>query len=142
MPFYDYKCLVCNSVTEVMHSISATPELECWYCGSPKMKKMISACSIISHSTTEKRQKQDVDSRHTDIKSELAEDHGVHGVVPIAAKGLDEVYSEIKRTGSLAKDKMQMQTETNRNATEKKQKEWVKDAQKRVAKKNPEIKER
>ena len=47
MPLFDYQCEKCGSVSEVLLNVSAGP-LQCVYCGSPKMKKLVSAHSSLS----------------------------------------------------------------------------------------------
>jgi len=47
MPLFDYRCEDCGKVNEIlMHAASKTPN--CSYCGSPKVKKPISAHSSLS----------------------------------------------------------------------------------------------
>ena len=43
MPIYEYRCCECNRTFEAMHSMSATPLQQCRLCGSPSIKKLISA---------------------------------------------------------------------------------------------------
>lgn len=43
MPTYEYQCFECNRTFEAMHSMSAAPLQQCRLCGSPSVKKLISA---------------------------------------------------------------------------------------------------
>ena len=47
MPLFDYQCEKCGSVSEVLLNVSSGPT-HCAYCGSPKMKKLVSAHSTLS----------------------------------------------------------------------------------------------
>jgi putative FmdB family regulatory protein len=43
MPFYEYECASCKSVSEVMQKISEAPLKKCPVCGKSTLKKLISA---------------------------------------------------------------------------------------------------
>lgn len=40
MPFYDYKCLVCNETIEIRHSITKDPVIPCPVCGCVMMRQI------------------------------------------------------------------------------------------------------
>ena len=42
MPKYDYKCIQCDTIIEVSHKMSETPEIICEECGS-LMQRILSA---------------------------------------------------------------------------------------------------
>ncbi len=41
MPTYSYQCQKCETITDVFHSMSATPKISCESCGSKRMKRLI-----------------------------------------------------------------------------------------------------
>ena len=41
MPTYSYECKKCETVTDVFHSMSATPRVTCGSCGSRRMKRLL-----------------------------------------------------------------------------------------------------
>lgn len=47
MPLYDYQCQDCGKVSELLINVSSA-QPECSFCGSPKLKKLISAHSSLS----------------------------------------------------------------------------------------------
>jgi len=53
MPLFDYQCEKCGSVSEVLLNVSSGPP-QCVYCGSPKMKKLVSAHSSLSGAPSSK----------------------------------------------------------------------------------------
>lgn len=47
MPIYEYRCEECRNLFEILaSSTSANAEVSCSKCGSPKVKKTISAASF------------------------------------------------------------------------------------------------
>ena len=47
MPIFEYRCQKCSAVTEVLIRRSADEdEVECGRCGSPKVRKMLSAHAV------------------------------------------------------------------------------------------------
>jgi putative FmdB family regulatory protein len=50
MPTYDYRCRSCHERTVVQHSLSEEPRLECPYCGSEEMARIISRVSVVMSS--------------------------------------------------------------------------------------------
>ena len=53
MPLYDYLCLECKKLSEILVTIS-TEKPQCSNCGSPNLKKMLSAPSSLSGSSAQK----------------------------------------------------------------------------------------
>jgi putative FmdB family regulatory protein len=47
MPLYDYHCENCGSVSELLMNVSSD-QPQCSFCGSPKLKKLVSAHSSLS----------------------------------------------------------------------------------------------
>lgn len=47
MPLFDYHCEKCGNVSELLINVSSGPP-RCAYCGSPKLKKLVSAPSSLS----------------------------------------------------------------------------------------------
>lgn len=41
MPTYSYECQKCEAVTDVFHSMSATPKVTCGSCGSRRVKRLM-----------------------------------------------------------------------------------------------------
>jgi putative FmdB family regulatory protein len=52
MPLYDYLCLDCQKLSEILVT-TATEEPQCSQCGSPNLKKMLSAPSSLSGSSSQ-----------------------------------------------------------------------------------------
>ena len=53
MPLYDYLCLDCKKLSEILLTTAAQAP-QCSHCGSPNLKKMLSASSSLSGSSTQK----------------------------------------------------------------------------------------
>ena len=53
MPLFDYLCLDCGKLTEILVTVSED-QPRCQVCGSNNLKKMISAPSSLSGATTSK----------------------------------------------------------------------------------------
>ena len=47
MPLYDYVCENCGGVSELLMNVSSD-QPQCSFCGSPKLKKLVSAHSSLS----------------------------------------------------------------------------------------------
>jgi putative FmdB family regulatory protein len=47
MPLYDYHCEDCGRVSELLMNVSSDRP-QCSFCGSPKLKKLVSAHSSLS----------------------------------------------------------------------------------------------
>ncbi|MGD1974454.1 MAG: zinc ribbon domain-containing protein [Desulfobacterales bacterium] len=47
MPLYDYVCENCGGISELLMNISSD-QPQCSFCGSPKLKKLVSAHSSLS----------------------------------------------------------------------------------------------
>ena len=46
---YDYKCTKCDSVQEIEHKMSETPEVKCEHCGEHTEKTFLTAAPIHKH---------------------------------------------------------------------------------------------
>lgn len=47
MPMYEYRCQACGEQYEQLRRMSeADQDLECPHCGSPRVERQVSACSI------------------------------------------------------------------------------------------------
>jgi len=53
MPLFDYLCLDCGKLSEILVTVSAD-QPQCQVCGSGNLKKMISATSSLSGATSSK----------------------------------------------------------------------------------------
>ena len=52
MPIYDYKCLKCGKVSEVLVNNSVSQVIRCSECGSEDIEKLISASYLIKMNKT------------------------------------------------------------------------------------------
>jgi len=131
MPRYDYKCPECEEVTEVIHLMVESPEVQCPDC-QVSLKKIISAVGFHIHNTSIKRQMKDRYRTEGEMRMDLRENHGLHQVTPLGANDIRQTYKEIKSAGSEVKDKMQQQNELKAADARAKKREWVIKADKRV----------
>ena len=142
MPLYEYECVDCEEVSEFLHGMDEKPTLACRECESTKLMRLMSASrSHIGHGRVEGLMR-DRAKLNSEIKQDLAENHMVEGVSPVAASSLSQVHKEIKDSGSMVKDRMQETME--RTAVKKKdeRKDWMAKALPRAAKRRPEINKR
>jgi putative FmdB family regulatory protein len=51
MPTYNYICEKCNNVQEEYHMMSENPKIKCVKCGSTKISKEITNCTIVTDDT-------------------------------------------------------------------------------------------
>lgn len=51
MARYDYRCLDCENIKEVTHSVKDDPVVECDVCGSVNTKRLISATRTVFKGT-------------------------------------------------------------------------------------------
>lgn len=132
MPFYSFECERCGHKFEVSHSMNETPEIKCPDCNSKNVCRDYSTCAIIVKSNHSEKFVRDHVKRQDEIKTELREDFGVHSFSPIRKCGLEDVYRDVKKSGTMIKDQMQETAELNASRVRKKQKEWRKEALKRT----------
>jgi predicted nucleic acid-binding Zn ribbon protein len=119
------------------------PEIECPECHVVPAKKLMSCPNISTRGT--KKMAARLHSNHcreSDMRQDLLENHGVEKVAPLQRRTFRSVYDDIKGRGSMVKDQMQAEREQKVAATEKKQREWKKAAQKRAPQRSREIVER
>ena len=53
MPLYDYHCKNCGRVSELLINVSSAKP-RCTFCGSPKLKKLVSAHSSLSGASVDR----------------------------------------------------------------------------------------
>lgn len=123
MPYYDYSCRKCDFIFELMHSFNDKPKPVCPKCGSKDTFKNISACSFTIHSTKAKRFVLDAVKRESDKRTELRM-MGVEKIRPAKGISLDQVYSEIKKSGSAVQEQMHAQKEVDAAKKKIKDREW------------------
>jgi putative FmdB family regulatory protein len=47
MPIYDYRCLKCGEISEILVRTSHKGEIKCPLCGSQNLEKMVSASYVV-----------------------------------------------------------------------------------------------
>lgn len=131
MAFYDYSCRKCDFVFELMHGFNEKPKPVCPKCGSKDTFKNISACSFTIHSTKAKRFVLDAVRRESDKRTELRS-MGIENITPRNGVSLDQVYSEIKKSGGAVQEQMHAQREIDEAKRKIKDREWKIKALKRT----------
>lgn len=142
MPEYVYGCDVCDKSFEIFHSMSEKPTVKCPTCGSSKVYRDYSTCGIVIKSTHNERFVHDFMKRRESLKTELREEYGVHSAVPLQNVGIEDIYKEVKKTGSMIKDQMQASKAQSDEKLRKKHKAWRQEALKRTPQRAKEKKER
>lgn len=142
MPDYSYVCNICDHSFDVFHSMNDKPIIICPVCKSKKIGRDYSTCGIIIKSGHAERFVHDSMKRNGEIKRELKESYGVESTVPIQNVGLEEIYSNVKKSGSLIKEQLQESKEISDKRLSKKHKEWRREALKRTPQRAKEKKER
>ena len=66
MPTYDYRCLECNEIFEVIHGMNEKQD-SCELCGSNKIKKLFNAVSFHVVGGTPKSSTHGYTGRHQDL---------------------------------------------------------------------------
>jgi len=129
MPMYEYVCEDCGVAYEVRRSMKDEPELKCGQCGSTNVHRVFSVPIVHSKGNRSIRIKMaDKQRARNDMATELREDYGVHKVTPVNVKSYEQTYSDIKQRGSMVREKMAAQHETNQKQQKEKQKEWTRKA--------------
>lgn len=145
MPFYDYKCPSCETVQEVFHSMSSTPDVLCDKCNL-SMKRVYYPTTFSLPATKERqvisaRLKQEGEQRH-----ELLENYGIAKVVPLDGQSVGDVYKEVKTNSGQVKEKMKREDEkrikkeairareSKRLAIKNSEKMWVKQQEEKAKK--------
>ena len=139
MPTYDYRCTECELVAEARHGINDRPQLQCPDCGTPKMKKMVSACGFSVKNTHLKGHLKDNCKANTEMRQDLLENHGIENVTPVGAKDLSQVYKEVKAAGDSVKDQMQAEKAKGAEKSRNKMREWKRKAQPRADGRGPHV---
>jgi putative FmdB family regulatory protein len=142
MPRYNYKCKQCGHVAEHEHSFKETPEFLCLECEGSVMTKLIGAPGIAIKHGAIARRLRDQHVKEKDMRQDLLENHMVEKIAPVGAESIEQVYNEVKASGSMTKEKIQQTIEQNEAATSKKQKNWQIGANKRVKKRTLEKREK
>lgn len=133
MPSYDYRCKKCDSVVEVVHSMSSSPVVRCSSCGSPCVR--VPSVPFLSTKTGGSvRGSRMMDSRKRDgeMMAELRRDLGLRDVQPIAGASVSEVYREAKAQASAIREDMARSREEAKKKTREQQREWHAKAMKRL----------
>jgi putative FmdB family regulatory protein len=139
---YEYECSACGVLFDVSHSMTEHPAVKCSKCGSSDVFRDYSACGIVIKSTNNERFVRDHMSRRESIKTKLREDYGIHSAVPLQRMGLEDIYSEVKKTGCMIKDQMQENKAKSDDKIRKKHKAWRQEALKRTPQRVKEKKDR
>ena len=142
MPRYDYKCKQCGHVAEHTHSFKVNPEFVCPDCEDSVMSRMIGCPGISVKHNHVANKLRDQHRKEQEMRQDLRENHMIEKIAPIACSGIEQVYNEVKASGSATKEKMQKTIEQNEAATKLKQKQWQIGANKRVEKRTIESQER
>ena len=72
----------------------------------------------------------------------MREEYGVEGFEPITAQSTQDVYNDVKASGSFVKERMQAQAEETAAKKKVKSREWMKKAMKRAPQRSQEKIER
>lgn len=142
MPYYDYRCIDCGSITEVKRSIHQREQsVSCGTCGSTNVKRLFSVPNIQIHG---KNKTSDSKQQEEEMKSELRDEYGVHSVIPCNRYGkkFEETYRDIKDRGCMVKEMMKAREEKMERKQRQKNRDWMKDALARTTKRGREKKER
>lgn len=133
MPHYDYRCVSCESVFEVFHSMKDKPVVVCPSCRSRNTKKVPSLCGInIGHNSSQMRKAKDEFRKQGAMRMDLKENYGLHTVQPLAGRTFPEVYSDIKSRGDFVREEMARSAENEAAKKKAKQMEWKRKAAKRA----------
>ena len=141
MPAYDYKCPECESVGEVFHGMNESPTYLCPQC-EVEMKRVFNTFHMGHGKREVQRRIEDKLKAESDMKQDLSENYGVESFQPIAAQSMQEVYDDVKASGSFVKDRMQAETEKSQAKRKKKSREWMSGAMKRAPQRSREKVER
>jgi len=127
MPVYDYECKKCGEGTEISHKAGEGRFIKCVACGG-KMRKVVSGFYVgnLGRPRTSGR------NCESDMRAEMKEDFGIEDFKPITAKGVGEVYQNVKQQGGLVKEQMAARREQTDRTQKDKMKSWHRDAVKRT----------
>jgi putative FmdB family regulatory protein len=131
LPNYEYKCPECDSVGEIFHGMNENPIYDCPQC-EVEMKRVFTSFNIGQGKRLIQQKIADKLKHESDMKQEMKENYGVEGFQPITAQSMEEVYNDIKASGSFVKERMQAETERTESKRKKKSKEWMSKAMKRA----------
>lgn len=127
MPNFDFKCAECECIFEVSYSFTLEPDVVvCPSCSSVNTKKIFTSCNFSVKGSS----CSDSLKRESDMMNELKEDYGVHSLN--SKHSLGKVYSDIKDSGDMVRERMHAEREMNQKKTKEKQKKWMEGALKRT----------
>jgi putative FmdB family regulatory protein len=139
VPIYEYEC-GCGEAFEELSRVGEASK-PCPRCGKAAAK-VPSRCSFKHGATAGQRAARDTGLRHGEMREDLKERYGVHGIQALPnseGRGFEQVYKDIKETGSKVKDDMQATRACNQSATRAKQRRWMEGALKRTPKKRQQM---
>lgn len=140
MPYYDYRCVLCESTFEVYHSMKDKPTVVCPSCHSKDTKKVPSLCGIsIRRDSILMGKYKDAVTKKEEMKKELKESFGLHSVRPLGGNTMTDVYNDVKSRGGFVREEMAKSAEESAAKTKAKQKEWKRKAAKRAPARGQEI---
>lgn len=142
MARYDYSCLECNKVQEIVRDMNDRSPVLCQSCNT-QMKRIYSVPNIGTNgSLAEKQKLKDLYKAETEIRHDLKENHLIEKVKPSPGKNLYDVYKGVKESGGMVKEAMLRTIERNSKKVAEKGKIWRKEALKRTPQRAKEKKER
>lgn len=144
MPIYEFLCLDCGFITELLCN-NENYEVNCENCNSVNVEKMVSVFGICHGPTQEFRRSVDKARRIEDMKLDLKNNYGVERVAMAkntAGKTFEDTYNDIKSQGDAVKDAMKLNKENNKKSLIEKRKKWMEGALKRTPKRGKEKIER
>jgi hypothetical protein len=121
--------------------MNESPVYECPQC-EVEMKRVFTPFNIGQGKRLIQQKIADKLKHESDMKQEMKEEYGVEGFQPIAAQSMQEVYSDVKASGSFVRERMQAETERTESRRKKKSKEWMSAAMKRAPQRSREKIER
>lgn len=130
MPLYEYECIACGELFELLQSQSVS-RTKCPDCGG-RAYKAVSTCAFKFGNAERRKKMRDKSLRQYDMKADLKERYGVEEVAPLTTsrgrETLESVYSDVVSRGSMIKDQMQETAGRNAEKTKTKQKKWLEEA--------------
>lgn len=141
MPVYDFSCPGCGTLIEVCRSMSSNDPVVCSGCGE-QMKRVYGVPNFKIGKTIVGMKAKEIVYRDSSLRSELKESQGVEKIFPAGMRGMDEIYRDVKASGTYVRDRMQQEKEVSDKKRRLKQKDWMGKAMKRAPARSKEMVER
>jgi len=135
---YDYRCPECGFMDEVVHGMNESPDYECPECGV-LLKRVYHPVHFSQGGVTAQGRVEDHLRREADMRQDLQVNHGIEKFVPMPGITTKDVYNDVKASGDYVKDQMQTEAGRAKEKRDKKQREWLKGAQRRAPARSREI---